>query len=159
MNTVEMDEKIRISYFGGRCEVFGNPFENLEKIYHMDYRNMYGEIMKFEFPTGEIGLLENPKNLSKDGFYFIKAYSDIKIPILPHKGKIDIKSPLEEDLIFSNGEVEGLYYKEEIELFLEYGGTVEEIKYAYVFNGPKLAIFKNFSEFITGKRKEDSFQL
>jgi hypothetical protein len=32
--------------------------------------------------------------------------------------------------VFTNGEFEGIYYKEELELFVKNGGKVLEIKYA-----------------------------
>jgi hypothetical protein len=67
----EKELYIRDSYFGGRCEVFGNP--NNYKIFHYDFPGMYGLCMKeknvfgksyFKYDIGE------DKDL-KPGFYNI----------------------------------------------------------------------------------------
>jgi hypothetical protein len=97
---------------------------------------MYGEILKTDFPIGEIEKIYNVQNIKAEGFYYIKAYSNSKIPVLPHKTDFFQKEKdlydlaNREDMVFSNGEFEGLYYKEELELFLENGGEIREIAYA-----------------------------
>jgi hypothetical protein len=42
---------LRLSYFGGRCEVFGNKRLN-EKVLHFDFKGMYQECMKQKIPKG-----------------------------------------------------------------------------------------------------------
>lgn len=50
INKVE-DNLLREAYFGGRCEVFGNPtFE--EKIFHYDFNGMYAQCMQSKFCYG-----------------------------------------------------------------------------------------------------------
>lgn len=66
---LELDEKIRKAYIGGRCEVFGNPYEFNEKITHFDFKNMYGRVMQEDFPTGDLQLVNNPAKVEKPGFY------------------------------------------------------------------------------------------
>jgi hypothetical protein len=52
---------------------------------------MYGELMKKNFPTGELEEIKNPINCEKVGFYTIKAKSEkFSVPILPHKNKEDL---------------------------------------------------------------------
>jgi hypothetical protein len=99
---VDIDAIFRQSYFGGRCEVFGNP-ESGDLIYHYDYSGMYAQIMTEEFCFGEFKIIENPDKIEKDGFYYISVYSLMDIPILPHKSKNDSK------LVFTNGHFSGLY--------------------------------------------------
>ena len=47
-----VDSFVRKSYYGGRCEVYGNPNKG-EKIYHFDYPGMYGLVMLDDFPLGD----------------------------------------------------------------------------------------------------------
>jgi hypothetical protein len=47
------DEYIRQSYYGGRCEIFGNPIEN-DVIHHFDYSGMYGQCMLEKYPHGNV---------------------------------------------------------------------------------------------------------
>jgi hypothetical protein len=95
-------EKIRKSYFGGRCEVYGNPKIN-EHIFHFDFSGMYAQCMMEKFPYGESILINNPKDFYRPGFYFIRYFSNINIPVLPHKSKLNNK------LMFVNGENSGLF--------------------------------------------------
>lgn len=115
---------IRKSYFGGRCEVFGNPYDN-DYIFHFDYAGMYGQVMLEKFPTG-VGVFSYPKDISNPGFYYIEWYTNNEIPILPMKTQSG-------KLIFYSGSGEGLYWFEEINLFLENGGIIKKIKHAYLF--------------------------
>eukprot|EP00347_Sterkiella_histriomuscorum_P012325 403369026 len=85
----ELDKIIRNSYYGGRCEIYGNPGKE-DLIYHFDFNNMYGQVMLEDFPTGELKYLSNPENFDKPGFYFINAKSlKMFIPILPIKEEYD----------------------------------------------------------------------
>jgi hypothetical protein len=90
------DEMIRKGFYGGRCEVFGNKYNN-EKIFHFDFSGMYAEIMKEEFFFNDIRI-EESNEISEGGFYKVDVISDnMDIPVLPFKEKKDGK------LIFPNG--------------------------------------------------------
>lgn len=93
---------IRNSYFGGRCEVYGNPSEN-EHVFHYDFTGMYAQCMGEKFPYGRCFIIENPKNISDPGFYYIEYISDINIPVLPHRSNINNK------LMFTNGVNKGFF--------------------------------------------------
>jgi hypothetical protein len=81
-----MDKELRKSYFGGRCEVFGNFYKENEKIYYFDFKNMYAQIMQEYFPTGEIYLEKSINNINKSGFYYVLVECfDFDIPILPYR--------------------------------------------------------------------------
>jgi len=95
-------ELIKNSYFGGRCEVYGNP-QNSEYVNHFDFSGMYGLCMLENFPYGNSYIIEKPKNLDKAGFYYIEYYSNIDIPVLPHKSKLNNK------LMFTNGFNKGIF--------------------------------------------------
>lgn len=146
------DVIFRPSFFGGRCEVFGNALES-EQVVHFDFPNMYGNIMKENFPTGNLIKVENNFCLQKPGFFFVKATSDRNIPILPHR-KVN-QTYGTSSTIYSNGTFEGLYTNFELLFFLENGGKLEKIYWGYSFDGEMLPIFKTFVEYIIGLRSGD----
>jgi hypothetical protein len=67
----DIDKYLRDGYFGGRCEVFGNPEDN-DIIHHFDFSGMYGQCMLEKFPIGDCVFVRSPKNIEKPGFYKIK---------------------------------------------------------------------------------------
>lgn len=157
-NDCKIDECLRVGYYGGRCEVFGNPYKN-EKIFHYDFKNMYGNLMLENFPYGELTYKEGPeiKEIEEIGFYHVKVKSNLKLPVLPHKTKFFYKRYKidAEELIFTNGEFEGLYFKEEIDYFKETGGKIIKVNYAYIYIDQKTKpIFKDFAETIMKYREE-----
>lgn len=129
-----IDKYIRNSYFGGRCEVYGNPYPN-EYIYHFDFSGMYSQCMLEKFCYGKYKIITNCKEIKNPGFYHIDFSSNLDIPVLPHHNLINNK------LLFTNGEMKGIYWFEEILLFIEMGGSIKKINYSiefeyydYVFN-------------------------
>lgn len=92
-------------------------------VYHFDYTGMYAQIMKEGFSYGKYEIIENPESISNNGFYYVKTYIEESIPCLPRHSSSHSK------LLFVNGYTEGLYWWEEIELLLENGGLIIEIKY------------------------------
>lgn len=125
---------IRAAYFGGRCEVFGNIYDN-EHIKYYDFSGMYGQCMLENFHIGEF-FFDVPNKIDLPGFYTIRYISkEIDIPVLPQK--------INNKLIFSNGEKTGTYWYEEIINFIEKGGIVYEIKHA-LLTKKKDKIFTEF---------------
>ncbi len=114
-----LDYIIRDSYFGGRCEVFGNATEN-EFTYHFDFRGMYSLCMKESLPTFNFKYVE-VGDINLPGFYKITFSSNMEIPVLPVRADL---------LYFPNGRYTGVYWYEEIKLFLDEGGVVEKIHFA-----------------------------
>jgi hypothetical protein len=87
------------AYYGGRCEVFGNP-EKDDIIHHFDFSGMYGQCMLEKFPVGESFFTESNLNYKKIGFHTIKFKCNNYLPFLPFKsGK----------LLFPNGAITGTY--------------------------------------------------
>jgi len=142
----EKELYIRDSYFGGRCEVFGNPKNN--KTFHFDFPGMYGICMKEKNVFGESNFFYKicEKENLKPGFYNIDWESNMKIPILPHHNQINNK------LLFCNGEGNGTYWFEEINLFKKYGGIVKKINSGLIYENFDY-IFKEFVEFFEKFRK------
>ena len=161
---IDLDRVIRPAYIGGRCEIFGNPTSD-EITYHFDFNNMYGLAMKENFPMGKPTYIKDPKKIEKIGFYYILAESSkMYIPILPVKENVDAFGCLslkrEEDqedneLFFPNGTISGLFYSEEIELFLKEGGSIKKIEYAWIYEETARPLFKGFAEEMIKLRKED----
>lgn len=143
----EAELYIRESYFGGRCEVFGNALKH-EKVYHFDFSGMYGLCMKEKNVYGEPSFHYNVKNLNKlaPGFYNIDWESNLELPVLPHHNMITNK------LLFTNGRGNGTYWFEEIELFKQMGGKIIKINSALIY--PKTDyIFNDFVEYFEKFRK------
>ena len=92
---------MRKSYFGGRCEVFGNPFKN-EKTHYFDFSGMYEQCMLQKFPIGDGFFKYENLSYKKIGFHCIKFKSDMEYPVLPHHSENG-------KLIFSNGYFIGCY--------------------------------------------------
>jgi hypothetical protein len=101
-NNVILDKYVRNSYYGGRCEVYGNPYDN-EYIFHFDFSGMYSQCMKEKFCFGKYKINTNSKKIDKPGYYFIEYFSDINIPVLPHHSFTNKK------LFFTNGYLKGIY--------------------------------------------------
>ena len=115
---LKYDRIIRNAYFGGRTEVFGNQNNN-EILLHYDWSGMYAQCMKEKVLGGEIIESNIIKNLDHPGFYWIKFFQNMDIPILPIK---------RDKLLFANGEFEGWYWFEEILLAIEYGVKIINVK-------------------------------
>lgn len=132
----KFDQMIRPSFFGGKCEIYGNPFDN-EKILHFDFNKMYKQSMLENFPCGKHKILTNNLNLEVPGFYSIEFESNLEYPILPHR-KLDNNK-----LMFSNGKMTGIFFFEEILLFLNNGGKINKINYGITYEN-YFPVFKNF---------------
>ena len=138
---------IKNSYFGGRCEVYGNP-STKEKIFHYDFTGMYAQCMTEKFPYGKCYIIENPKNLTIPGFYYIEYFSDNFIPVLPHRSNIDNK------LMFTNGLNKGFFWFEEINLFINMGGIIKNIELGLIYDKYDY-LFKDFVDDFMELRKEN----
>jgi hypothetical protein len=123
-NTI--DKYVRQSYYGGRCEVFGNPSKS-DKIFHFDFKGMYAQCMQQNFPTSKPYLTFDIKTIEKPGFYNIDWEFYSNLPILPMKDDSTSK------LMFYAGNGSGIYWYEEIVLMLENGGKVKKIYSALIY--------------------------
>ena len=139
---------IKNSFFGGRCEVFGNKKDS-EFINFFDFSGMYGQCMLQEFPVGEGTYYTNPKSeyYNKVGFHTIEFISDMSIPVLPYKNN---------KLLFCNGTMIGTYWYEEIILFVENGGIIKRIINSYVYDKNEY-IFKDFVNHFNEYRSKGGF--
>lgn len=121
---LEEEGYVRKSYYGGRCEVFGNPYSG-EIVKYFDYSGMYAQCMMELFHVG-FGEFVAPKNFQKPGFYNIDYISEHPfLPVLP--------SHYNQKLMFANGKNNGTFWFEEIKLFEEMGGRVLSINNALVY--------------------------
>ena len=130
------DSIFKNAFYGGRCEIFGNPTKKF--IQHFDFPGMYSLNMEGLFPIGDYTFVEDVKTI-KCGFYYISFYSDLEYPVLPYK--------LETFLVFPRGEAKGLYWLEEINLFLKEGGKIIKIYFGYEFYDEQLPVFKKFIDY------------
>lgn len=114
---LKYDRLIRQGYFGGRTEVFGNPYSD-EIILHYDWSGMYAQCMSEKVLGGEIYESSLIKDVNTPGFYWIKFEQNLEYPILPIK---------RHKLLFANGIFEGWYWFEEIILAIECGVKIISI--------------------------------
>jgi hypothetical protein len=146
-----IDKHIRNSYFGGRCEVYGNPLHD-DNIYHFDFSGMYSQCMLEKFCYGRYKINTNSKEIKNPGFYYIEYSSNMEIPVLPHHNLVNHK------LLFTNGEMVGIYWFEEILLFIEMGGLIKKIHYCIEFEHYDY-IFNDFIEYFNKiKDKGDDYK-
>lgn len=130
------DNYIRRAYYGGRCEVYGNPRKN-EHIFHFDFSGMYAQCMEESFHIGNSSLIYKDFNLATPGFYDIEWKTNMNLPILPMKDEATGK------LMFYTGNGYGVYWYEEIQLFIEHGGSVVKINSGLVYERTE-QVFLNF---------------
>lgn len=143
----EEDNIFRQAYYGGRCEVFGNAYD-YEKIFHFDFSSMYAHRLKEKYPYGYYKKNNSPTQIGSPGFYYVKIFSNMKIPVLPYR------CPHTNKLFFPNGTFSGLYWYEELLLFKEAGGQIVEYRWSIEFEKEDF-LFKDFAE-ETLKRRKDS---
>lgn len=62
------DSLVRPAYFGGRCEVYGNPFFD-EHLFYYDFPGMYAQCMLESFAYGEYIFKKSPSDFKTPGFY------------------------------------------------------------------------------------------
>lgn len=115
--SIKIDRTLREGYFGGRTEVFGNPYDD-EILLHYDWTGMYSQCMREKVLGGIIYTSNIIKSIETPGFYWIKFEQNLEYPILPIK---------REKLLFVNGIYEGWYWFEEIKLAVENGVIILEI--------------------------------
>ena len=142
-------EYIKKTYFGGRCEIFGNKINNKKyEIRYYDFKGMYAQCMLEKFPILTPYFEPNPLNFDISGFYSIKFESNLKYPILPikHNNK----------LLFVNGILKGIYWCEEIRLFISHGGKILKIYNAYLYKKEEL-IFTNYINLFTDLRNKNEY--
>jgi hypothetical protein len=99
----EDDALFRAAYYGGRCEVFGNPYKQKEQIYHFDFKGMYSQCMLEKVNYGKFKLIREIDKITNNGFFSIDFESDLEIPVLPQHTSENGK------LMFLNGNGSGLY--------------------------------------------------
>lgn len=141
------EEFLRDSYFGGRCEVFGNLKDD-EFIKYFDFSGMYGQCMIENFHSGE-GSFENLKNFNKPGFYTVEYLSNFDyLPVLPSRQELG-------KLFFLNQKSVGTFWFEEIILFLQEGGSILKILNSFVFDRYEQTFIEFIEKFDEIKKKND----
>lgn len=138
---------IKNSYYGGRTEVFGN-IEEKEIIHYFDFTGMYSQCMQERFPTHSCYFDVNISNFNRSGFYYIIYEQCDDFPILPIKK--------DNKLLFVNGILEGLYWNEEILLFIKNKGKIISCKYAILYNFNDF-IFKKFIDDFSKLREKGGY--
>jgi len=140
-------EYIKKSYFGGRCEVFGNPCDG-EIIHYFDFSGMYAQCMKYKFPMGKSFFKNTDLNLKDIGLHSVKVFSDMEYPILP--------SYYNKKLFFLNGAFTGIFTHIELNFFIENGGKVLEHYSSYVYLEESY-VFKDYVQEFSKIREKGTY--
>ena len=104
----ELDQDIRLSYFGGEVNVYKPRGNN---IFCYDVNSLYPYAMLKPMPIGYPKIVRGDIKLNKSfGFYYasIKTPLNLEIPVLPYKDNI------KEKILFPQGEWKGWYFSEEL---------------------------------------------
>jgi hypothetical protein len=86
------------AYYGGRCEVFGNPKNKI--VHYFDFSGMYAQCMKELFPLGKKYFTKENLSIYNRGFHSVKIKVNDYLPFLPYKGN---------KLLFPSGVFTGRY--------------------------------------------------
>jgi len=139
---------IRKSYYGGRCEIFGNVQKD-ELVNYFDFSGMYGQCMLENFHNGEGRFNKISCNYDEIGFHTIKYLSDSDIPLLPYHAE-------NKKLIFPNGIIIGTFWFEEIIEFVKNGGVVLETISSYTYEKCD-PVFKDFIHYFNQFREQGGY--
>lgn len=154
-NRLDIEDKIRQSYFGGRTEVFKPMLQN--KGFHYDVNSLYPSRFKLPYPIGkpEISVGEYAKNKFekwqkfKLGLGFVKARVFIPMQHIP---PLPVRMS---KLVFPCGEVIGTWTYNELDYAIKECG-VEVLEIYETIHFPKtFPIFANFVQ-VFYKMKEDA---
>jgi hypothetical protein len=132
-------------YFGGRCEIFHKI--HVSDVYCIDFISMHTTILLEKYPYGEPTIRTGIDTITEVGFYYIHATSNIEPPILPTRDGVTK---------YTNGAIEGLYWYEEIKLFVEYGGVITSIDYMISYANYDY-IFRDYANHCLTNRKVDDY--
>jgi len=124
---VEQGDKARLraAFVGGRNEFIADPVPG-HQLYGIDFNTMYLTCLKTEFLSGKIARKELSQ-VGCPGFYYVTFETGLDVvPVLFMKNKTT------EQGFFCRGRAEGLFWHEELKLFLACGGVLHKIHYAYV---------------------------
>lgn len=138
---------IKESYYGGRCEVFGNPCSG-KKVHYFDFSGMYSQCMLQKFPIGPGRFIINNLDVKKIGFHAIKFSCDNYLPFLPYR--VD-------KLMFCNGVMSGVFWYEEILNAIEHNRCNILDHYSSFVYEQEDYIFKEYSDFFSSIREKGLF--
>lgn len=137
----------RLSYFGGRTEIFRPLYQGKKPINCYDINSLYPSVMHdFEYP-GEFSHWQC--DLCLDEFSIshclVTCPENIKIPLLGTK--------INDKYIFPTGTFEGHFTNVELKKAIDLGYKIEKVYRTAVFKNAK-KIFKEFISFFYNERKK-----
>lgn len=138
---------VRQAFYGGRQQIFqSGSFDN---IWAFDFKSMYAKIMLGDFPTKLLDIDTNIDVLNlKPGFYkIVGIQSQDKLPILPIR---------KNGVFYLTGQISGIYWYEEINLFIKNNGRILEIEVLLLVGNFK-KIFRKFTKRWLEEKKNNVF--
>lgn len=134
-NYITQEDEIRLSYYGGRTEIFKTYGENLN---YYDVNSLYPFVMhKYKMPVG-VPRLTYAMNVNEFGIAkaVVEVPDNIKIPVLPYRAESG-------KLIFPTGKFTGWWCTPELKKAVEIGCKVRIVK-GYLFE--QQFLFKDYIE-------------
>lgn len=127
--TQNEDVFLKDAFVGGRREIISNVYKKRRKnelIHSCDLPSAYFQSLSGLFPVGIHTVEKNPsilKPINNLAFYNCTVRcTKMQLPVLPLKAA---------RVIFPEGTFRGTWFGEELNLFLEEGGTIVDIHYIY----------------------------
>ena len=145
-------------YFGGRVEIYNSIKYPSCNTIHWDMPSAYFNMINNPFPTSEPEIILYDENLDIDSIkitnksmYYVEVVWDIdneNIPVLPYR--------INKNILYPKGTFCGLYWGEELLLFIKMKGKIKKIIREYFFKEWKefLSEFKNEID-VLEKNNED----
>ena len=123
------DTFLKESFFGGRREIYENHITPGNIIINCDMPSAYFSMFKHMFPVGKHKTkLINSKNynIKKNCFYKCLVYTNKNVlPVLPYRSNI---------VMYPTGTFQGLWFGEELLLFVDNNGIILEVYYEYYWD-------------------------
>jgi len=139
-------EYFKNAYYGGRCEVFGNPHN--KKIHYFDFSGMYAQCMLELFPVGNMTIKYDNLSVKEVGFHTIMFKCDDYLPYLPCRHN---------KLLFPNGTIIGTYWYEEILHAVKHNKCEIINHFSSIIYEDKKNVFKEFVENFNEVRRKGMY--
>lgn len=130
--TQNEDIFLKDAFVGGRREIFSNVDRRMKKneyFYNCDLPSAYFHSLEGLFPVGTHKVQCNPPMTTKIqnlAFYNCKvSCKDMVLPVLPYRT---------DKILYPEGTFSGTWFGEELNLFLQQGGVIEQIYYVYTWD-------------------------
>lgn len=137
--TKDLDSIIRQSYYGGGVFVF-KLNKIIKNVFHYDINSLYPFAMLRAMPFKHLRTFIPYKNFNLNNKFF--GFCKVRITISPNCKKILLPHRVGDKIIHSSGTFEGIYFSEELKLYLK--NKSYNIAYLELYEFSKFYPFKDY---------------